>query len=167
MSCFGPETWPAGSSWNRHQSLAVSLWCAVGRLGDLWGTVVWFLSGESGMCLWFQRIIPTALQFLRAGSYQTTRQTRPGPLLCTLQTPSETSVPPTSAGAAGVHCRALCKDTMIRSIKGLRSRSTRLRDYTKTLLSTSRRRASTQWYMISISLLPFCSASYIVIKTDK
>ena len=49
-----------------------------------------FLSGESGMRLWFQRVILTVLLFLRAGFCLTPPQTRPGPLLCTPLTPSET-----------------------------------------------------------------------------
>ena len=49
-----------------------------------------FLSGESGMRLWFQRVILTVLLFLRAGFCLMPPQTRPGPLLCTQLTLSET-----------------------------------------------------------------------------
>jgi len=57
-------------------------------------TVICLLSGEGGIRLWFQRIIPTVLRFLRAGSCRTPRRTRPGPPLCTLLTPSETASDP-------------------------------------------------------------------------
>lgn len=71
------------------------------------------------MCLWFQQIIPTVLRFLRAGSCQTLRQTRPGPLLCRLLTLSETAsdslyVQSTSAWHPtlnpNIHCRSLWED---------------------------------------------------------
>ncbi len=51
-------------------------WC-----NDLLGLKNVFLSGENGICLWFQQIILMVPLFLIAGSCQTLRRIRPGLLL--------------------------------------------------------------------------------------